>query len=608
MSRRPLILMALMAVLGVAVLGMPTLSGATFTSTSRNTASITAASDWVPPTVTVLNPGTTVSGTAATITATASDTGSGIANVVIQYLAPGASTWTALCTTSTSPYSCSWNTKLVADGSYDLRAIATDNAGYQTTSDTVTTQVANSLLLVLTDPGDVVKGNVTLNAAIYNPGTLTFGVTVQYMVTGSTNAWKTLCTMSATAPYTCTWNTTLNTYTQGESYDLRAVAVSGSTTVTSAVVNDVLIDNVAPVTALTDPGSPLRGTVTFTATASDVDTSVTSVLVQYQKSGTSTWTTMCSLSVDPYTCRYDTSKLTDGSYSFRSFATDQAGNTTASTVVAGRTVDNTVSSVSMEDPGAYLSGTVTLTASANSTAGVTSVRIDRAPNGSSTWTTVCTDTTSPYSCSLNTTTLTDGLYDFRATLVDGAGKTTVSSTVAARRVDNTPLKAYDVQATNGGARAGRLDTGDKLTLTYTDLVTPTSVLAGWNGASTAVSLRLRDGNAVTPAVGGSNDTVDVLNGSSVLNLGSVNLKGNFIKNNKSAVFAATMVASTTTVNGSTATVITVTVGALTSGGSLRTSTSSQASVWTPSVAALDTNSRPCSAAPATELGTVDKDF
>ncbi|RNL78511.1 Ig-like domain-containing protein [Nocardioides marmorisolisilvae] len=608
MSRRPLTLMALMAVLGVAVFGMPSLSGATFTSTSRNTASsISAASDWVPPTVTMINPGTTVSGTAATIAANASDTGSGIASVVIQYLAPGASTWTTMCTASGSPYSCSWNTKLVADGSYDLRAIATDNAGYQTTSDTVTTQVANNLLLVLNDPGDVVKGNVTLNAAIYNPGSLVYVVSVQYLVTGSTGSWKTLCTMTVTAPYTCTWATATG-YTQGESYDLRAVATSGTTTVYSATVTDALIDNVAPVTAMTDPGTPLRGTATFTATASDADTSVTSVQIQYQKSGTGTWTTMCTLSVDPYTCRYDTTKLSDGVYSFRSFATDQAGNTTASTVIASRTVDNTVSSVSMEDPGAYLSGTVTLTATAASTAGVTSVRIDRAPNGSSTWTTVCTDTTSPYSCSLNTTTLADGLYDFRATLVDGAGKTTVSTTMAARRIDNTPLKAYDVQATNGGAKVGRLDAGDKLTFTFTDQVNLASIMTGWTGTSTAVSLRLRDGNAVTSGLGGSNDTVDVLSGSTVLNLGSVNLKGNFIKNNKTAVFAATMVASTATVNGTSATVVTVTVGAMTSGGSLRTATSSQASIWTPSVSALDTNGRPCSAAPATELGTNDKDF
>jgi hypothetical protein len=608
MSRRPLILMALMAVLGVAVLGMPTLSGATFTSTSRSTASsITAAADWVPPTVSMINPGTTVSGTAVTIAANASDTGSGIASVDIQYLAPGASTWTTLCTATGSPYSCSWNTKNVADGSYDLRAIATDNAGYQTTSDTVTTQVANSLLLVLADPGDVVRGSVTLNAAIYNPGILTFGVTVQYLVTGSTGAWKTLCTMSLTAPYTCTWNTASG-YTQGESYDLRAVAVSGTTSVTSAVVSDVLIDNVAPVTALTDPGTPLRGTATFTATASDVDTSVTSVLIQYQKSGTSTWTTMCTLTVDPYTCRYDTTKLADGTYSFRSFATDQAGNTTASTAITNRSVDNTVSSVSMEDPGAYLSGTVALNATANSTAGVTSVRIDRAPSGTSTWTTVCTDTTSPYSCSLNTTTLADGLYDFRATLVDGAGRTTVSATMAARRIDNTPLKAYDVQATNGGARVGRLDTGDKLTFTYTDQVNLATVMTGWTGSSIAVSLRLRDGNVVSSGLGGNNDTVDVLTGSTVLNLGSVNLKSNFIKNGKSAVFAATMVASTTTVNGTTATVVTVTVGTMTSGSGLRSTTSSQSSVWTPSVAALDTGGRPCSAAPATELGTLDKDF
>jgi hypothetical protein len=599
---------ALSAIAAVVFLGVPALSGATFTSISHNTAStVSAAADWTPPTVTVNSPGTTVSGTAVTVTATASDVGSGVNNVVLQYLAPGASTWTTLCTATTSPYSCTWNTKLVTDGQYSLRGVATDNAGYTTTSDAVTTTVANNLLITLGDPGDFVAGTVPLTATIYNAGAVTYSVTIQYAPTGTTT-WSTLCTI-ATSPYTCSWVTSGKSFTQGADYDLRAIAtLAGTTTATSATIVDSQIDNVAPTSvAMTDPGSPLRGTVTLAGTATDADSGIATVLIQYQKSGTTTWTTACSFVIDPYSCRYDTTQLTDGTYSFRLVATDAAGNQTISSTIASRTVDNTVATVSMEDPGAYLTGTVTLLSTANSTAGIASVRIDRAPTGTTTWTTVCTVTTSPYSCAWNTTTVADGFYDFRAVMTDSLGRVTTSATMSNRRVDNSPLRGSDVQSISGGAIAGRLDAGDAVKLTYTEQINLTSIYAGWTGTSMAVTLRLRDGNAVSQGLGGSNDTVDFLKGSAVLPLGSVNLRGNYIKNNKTATFNATMVASTTTVAGKTATVITITAGTAITSTGLRTGAVATM-VWTPSTTVTDLYGVACSAEPITELGAADREF
>ncbi|MEZ0580342.1 Ig-like domain-containing protein [Nocardioides sp. MH1] len=607
MARRPLILMALGAVVGVAGFGMPSFSSASYNATTSNTVStVAAANDWTPPTVSVGDPGSVVKDT-VTITATAADARSGINNVVIQYFAPGAAGWTTLCTATTAPYSCSWNTKLGADGSYSLRAIATDNAGYQAFSDEVPTQVANNLLVVLSDPGDVVRGNVSLTTTIYNAGISVPSVKVEYAVTGTTT-WRTLgtCTALLVAPYTCTWNTNGSAFTQGESYDLRSTATIGLTTVTSAVVTDILVDNVAPTVTMTDPGTPLRGTSSFGATAADADAGIAQVQLQYQRSGTSTWTTFCTPTVDPYGCRYDTNQLADGTYAFRAIATDAIGNTTTSAVVSNRVVDNTVGSVSMEDPGAYLSGTVTLTSSASSSAGIASVRIERAVNGGTSWTPVCTDSTSPYTCSWDTTAVADGLYDLRAVMTDNRGAVTTSTVVSARRVDNSPLRAYDVQATNG-ASAGKLAASDSLRLTYSEQVSLTSILAGWNGASTAVVVRLRDATVLGSS--GNNDTVDILkavNGA-VVPLGSINLKQNFIKNNKTVQFNATMVATTTTVNGSTATVVTITLGSVASGSGLRTATAANM-VWTPSATVTDLNGKACSTSPVTELGALDRDF
>ncbi|MEW1952846.1 Ig-like domain-containing protein [Terrabacter sp. NPDC080008] len=612
MTRRPVAQLALAVAVALGVLCVVTsvlspavaFSGATFSSTSSNAVStVKAASDWTPPTVSMVDPGSPVKGT-VTVSANAADADSGVASVALQYLAPNGSGWVTLCTATAAPYACSWNTTGGADGSYGLRAAATDNAGYSTTSSTVQVTVANNLLVVLGNPGDIVRGTVPLTATLYNTGTVAYSVAIQYAVSGTTT-WKTLCT-ATTAPYACSWSTAGAAFTQGESYDLRAVASAGTASSTSATVVGTVVDNVAPTVTVQDPGSPLRGTVSLGATASDAESGVSQVLIQLQLSGTSTWTTACTLTVDPFGCRYDTTKLADGTYVFRAVATDAAGNTTTSAVVGGRAVDNTVSSVSMEDPGAYLSGSATLNATASSTAGITSVRIDYAPTGTTSWAPVCTDTTAPYACSWDTTKVADGLYDLRAVLVDGKGSTTTSATVSARRIDNSPVRGYDVQTVSGGATAGKLDSGDVLRLTYSQQVDLTTITPGWTGSSLPVTLRLRDGAVL--GLSGSSDTVDVLRNGAAVNLGSVNLKQDYIKSGKTAQFAATMVASTTTVGGVSATVVTITLGSTTSSSSLRTVTTAAAMVWAPSAGVTDLNKVPCSTAPTSELGTLDRDF
>ena len=120
-SRR---LLAVLTVLLV-VAGTTWFTGASFTSGTDSSVSIGAAKDYYPPKVSVTSPGATVAGAVA-VSAPASDTGSGVAQVVVQYAAAGSSTWTTLCTDTTSPYSCTWDTLTVLDGDYQLRAIATE--------------------------------------------------------------------------------------------------------------------------------------------------------------------------------------------------------------------------------------------------------------------------------------------------------------------------------------------------------------------------------------------------------------------------------------------------------------------------------------------------
>lgn len=366
-------------------------------------------------------------------------------------------------------------TALAATGSATAAAAFTSTTANRAMSWQVSNTLQNNL--VLTPPGDPVRGTVPLTATLADNGGLSFSVRIEYAVSGTTT-WQAVCT-KATAPYRCDWATTA---LANRDYDLRAVATSGSTTYTSAIVGGVLVDNAAPTVTMQDPGTPLRGTVALAATATDAHSGVSRVVVQYAATGSTTYQDACVATGQPWSCSFDTKSVANGSYSFRATATDAAGNISTSTVVTNRIVDNFVSTVTMNDPGALLSGTVSLSAAASSTSGVTSVRIQGAPAGSGTWTDVCTDNSSPYGCSYNTTVAPDGLYDLRAILTDGAGRTTISAIVEDRKVDNTAPRAVDVQTANGGGISSRLDPKDTISLTYSELIQLASVVPAGTAA------------------------------------------------------------------------------------------------------------------------------
>src|SRR5215210_6557121 len=96
---------------------------------------------------------------------------------------------------------------------------------------------------------------------------------------------------------------------------------------------------------------------------------------------------------------------------------------------------NTVA-VALTNPGSPLRGSVTASASAASDRGIASVVFQSAPAGTTAWTTACTRTVAPYSCTFDTTAVADGLRDVRALATDAAGYTR-TDVVTDRRVDNT---------------------------------------------------------------------------------------------------------------------------------------------------------------------------
>jgi chitinase len=498
--------------------------------------------DNTAPTVSMTNPGSPIGGTKV-FDGSASDSGSGVASVTFQASPTGASTWSDLCSDTTSPYSCSYDTSALSDGQYDFRAVAVDAAGNSATSTVYSGAFVDNTAptVSMTDPGQYIKGTVTLDATASDAGSGIASVKIQRSPAGA-GTWTDVCT-DTTSPYQCSTNTA--TWGGDGLYDLRAIATdNASKTATSTVVTNRRVDNTAPTAGITDPGTPLHQSVSVTLSGSDGGSGVATVTLQSSPAGLNTWTDACSDTTSPYACSWDTTAVSDGLYDLRAVTTDNAGNATNSSTVTNRRVDNTAPTASLTDPGSPLRGTVTLNATGtDGGSGVLNVKIQYAPTGTSTWTDICTDASSPYSCSWVTTGVTDGGYDLRAQVTDNASNVTSSTVVTNRIVDNAAPTATNIQTGVTGTTAGLPQQGDTLVFTFSEQIAPGTIVTGWNGTGTQnVTVTLDSGNHLTIA------------GATLVN-GFITLGGaGYVQSGKTVVFANSTVSQT----GAT---VTLTLGA-----------------------------------------------
>jgi hypothetical protein len=92
--------------------------------------------------------------------------------------------------------------------------------------------------------------------------------------------------------------------------------------------------------------------------------------------------------------------------------------------------------------------------------------------------------------------LAAGTYTYTTTATDADGNAATQSFTTA--VENTAPTAVDVQSTSvSGGTLGHLEQGDTLTLTYSAVIDPYSVLSGWTGAATDVQIALESGGGTT---------------------------------------------------------------------------------------------------------------
>jgi hypothetical protein len=212
-------------------------------------------------------------------------------------------------------------------------------------------------------------------------------------------------------------------------FRVRATDAAGNVDASPAV-HTWTVDATPPGGGLADPGQFLRGTIALGASPTDAGAGVQSVDFQLSPADAGAWTSIDVDTSDPYGTSWDTTGEADGLYDLRVVVTDNAGNTTPSAVVEDRVVDNTAPGAALDDPGAYLRATVSLTSTTSDAgSGVASAAYQRSPAGAGAWT--------PVASSWDTTAVADGLYDLRVIVTDNAGNSTTSAPIADRGVDNT---------------------------------------------------------------------------------------------------------------------------------------------------------------------------
>lgn len=480
MSRVALVLLAALALATGGVVS----SGADFTAKSTSPTTISAAADFNTVAVSLTDPGSPLTANVS-LSATASSN-RGVANVKFQYAPEGTTDWVDICTDTTSSYGCTWNTPAIADGTYDVRALATDTAGYSRAS----------------------------------------------------------------------------------------------------VRSSRVVDNYTLSVTLADPGA-MSATETLTATAANASGGISYLKIQHRAAGATTWIDLCTGTTNPRSCNLDTTALPEGGRELRAVVRDNAGHVAQTTPIT-RTIDNTPPQTTPSIP-PQGSGSVTVSAEATDTgSGIRSVTFQAFYMGQ--WVNVCVDTTAPYSCTTDSLAVPDGAYSVRVITTDNAGVSTTGSTYTIV-IDNQTPAGSDVAAGNGGATAGRLESGDWIRFTWTEPMTPASILSGWTGANQAITVRVRNV--------ASNDEMHFYSGATQLNLvlSSTDLKlgGNFVSTD--AEFNATMSQS--------GNAVIVTLGSRISGS--RSTAVGGNMAWRPSSAAKDLGGRASATTQVAETGS-DLDF
>jgi putative lipoic acid-binding regulatory protein len=331
-----------------------------------------------------------------------------------------------------APYTVSWNTATVADGSHTLTARARDAAGNSATSSAVIVTVQNNPpdtqvpTISITAPA---AGNVSGTISVTANASDNVGVAgVQFLLNGVN-----LGTEDITSPYSISWGTITvanGTYT----LTARARDAAGNTATSAGVIVTVNNDTQVPTVSITAPaGGTVLGTINVNANAAD---NIGVVGVQFLLDGVNLGSEDLA---SPYTISWNTATVADGSHTLTARARDAAGNIATSSAVVV-TVQNTppdtqVPTVSITAPATgNVTGTINVTANASDNVGVAGVQF--LLNGVNL---SAEDVVSPYAVSWSTASVANGTYTLTARARDAAGNSATSSPVSVTVFNNSTL-------------------------------------------------------------------------------------------------------------------------------------------------------------------------
>lgn len=351
---------------------------------------------------------------ASTLTASATAVTGRTINTV-EFFVDGTSVGSAL----TSPWSVSWNSRLVANGAHLVTARATDSAGLAATSSAVNVTVSNDWDPPLVSfntpaPNSTLRGNVLVDAVVSDASAL---------VSAELFDGTTLLGTLAAAPWTFTWNT--GAAAQG-AHQLRLVATDehGNTGQTFLGVS---VDN-APVVAVTTP-TAAQVVVQNVAFDAQVD------LVALRSLASVTWLVdgqpVGSVSAPPLLLTWDSRSVGNGAHSVVARAVDSmglSGDSPPISFVTSNDFDPPLLTLT-SPPAGLIRGVVQVEGSATDATALSSTRV--AIDG----VTLAGGLASPFSVSWNTATANDGPHVVRLEASDSfANSAFVERSVT---VDNT---------------------------------------------------------------------------------------------------------------------------------------------------------------------------